>query len=93
MPRTSATYMSETYLDYQEGHFETMRDSDDVIVDAVERLLARSARPINQALVLDVGCSTGALLYHLRRNFAVMDLHGMDISAEAMRLRKTYSAR
>ncbi len=67
------------YLEYQKRYVERIRESDRVIVDMVETLIADRRRKVS---LLDVGCSTGNLLLHLRGRFPDVELFGGDLYPE-----------
>lgn len=73
----NAEFMAE-YIRYQERYFPDARKSDLVFLGLVEKALAR--RDPAQCKLLDIGCSTGALLYHLRCKFPTLGLNGADMS-------------
>jgi SAM-dependent methyltransferase len=84
---TSTEYMGAAYLDDQERNFERPRNSDVKIIDMVVMKALCTGPTIS---VLDVGCSTGALLYHLRQRNGDWDLSGCDVSPQALeRARRT----
>jgi len=83
---------TKTYLDYvkddahmqdyrkhQSRYAENMRESDRVLVGHIERALGAAGAP-GKSLV-DVGCSQGNLLFHLKRLFPELQLHGIDLAA------------
>jgi SAM-dependent methyltransferase len=69
-----------SYIAYQERYAKDARDSDKTLIELVGRLLAEHAPAGRKARVLDIGCSTGNLLVHLRRAFPSLDLTGGDLS-------------
>lgn len=67
------------YSRYQERYAGNMRDSDRVLVELVKEAALRLG---SQSLrLLDVGCSTGNLLRHLRTSCPEISLHGGDLMA------------
>lgn len=66
------------YLAYQEKYRDTPRESDRLLIELV------SQRVPEGGLVLDVGCSTGNLLRHLRAVRPDLSLVGMDLSVESI---------
>jgi SAM-dependent methyltransferase len=69
-----------SYIAYQERYAKDARDSDKKLIELLGHLLAEHAPAGRQARVLDIGCSTGNLLVHLRRAFPSLDLTGGDLS-------------
>lgn len=55
----------ESYNNYQARYSEQIRESDKVIVNTVNNIIAR--RHEESLSILDIGCSTGNLLLHLSR--------------------------
>lgn len=81
----------EKYIQYQQRYREQMRESDKVILEMIGGLLGGpfQGRKIS---CLDIGCSTGNLLFHLRRAFPEMELTGGDFAesqVESCRADKT----
>lgn len=72
------------YLEYQQRYSDEPRESDKVILrhvaEAVADLRQRGIDPI----VVDVGCSTGNLLVHLRRALPDVRLAGGEYSEESL---------
>ena len=68
--------MLARYDDYQQRYRDSIRESDKVLIDLIRE--AAAGRP---ARLLDIGCSTGNLLRHIRRLVPGLDLHGGDLAA------------
>jgi len=68
----------KAYSQYQQRYFCNLRESDKVIIDLVRDVAAK--QPVNR--LLDIGCSTGNLLYHLKVEFPALTLTGGDLSSE-----------
>jgi SAM-dependent methyltransferase len=71
-------YMQE-YIAYQQRYVANIRESDRVILEMVAAVL-RDRRGAAPAEVLDIGCSTGNLLRHLKQAFPSLALTGGDLS-------------
>jgi SAM-dependent methyltransferase len=67
------------YEQYQARYSTTVRESDRVLLDTVARLASERDGPVS---LLDLGCSTGNLLLHLKRLHPELELTGGDIVAE-----------
>lgn len=67
----------EYYSRLQERYFKNARMSDLVLASLVDRACANMPK---NAKVLDIGCSTGAFLYHLRDAFPDLQMQGGDLS-------------
>jgi SAM-dependent methyltransferase len=70
---------TEKYQAYQKRYSTEPRESDKVIIELVRNLSSASLRPGNPVRLLDIGCSTGNLLYHLKRNIAGIEFVGADM--------------
>jgi SAM-dependent methyltransferase len=69
-----------SYIEYQERYAREARESDKKLIEIVGLLLAEYAPADRPARLLDVGCSTGNLLIHLRKAFPTLELTGGDLS-------------
>jgi len=69
----------EFYSEYQRRYAETIRESDKTIIQLVRRIVDVDAREGTRPTLLDIGCSTGNLLLHLKHLLPNLDLHGGDI--------------
>jgi SAM-dependent methyltransferase len=69
----------EKYIKYQRRYREQIRESDKVILEMIGELLAGPLQG-RKVSCLDIGCSTGNLLFHLRRAFPDMELTGGDFA-------------
>jgi len=81
----------EKYIKYQQRYREQIRESDKVILEMVRELLAGPFQGCKVSC-LDIGCSTGNLLFHLRRAFPDIELTGGDFAesqVESCRADKT----
>ncbi len=68
-------YMKK-YVEYQRKYVERIRESDKIIIE----LIAQNMIDSSSAKILDIGCSTGNLLKHLRGAFPKAKLLGGDLS-------------
>jgi SAM-dependent methyltransferase len=71
----------QRYSRYQERYAEQMRDSDRVLVEMAGEAVGQVGQ---EARLLDVGCSTGNLLLHIRRAWPLLSLHGGDLMAQVV---------
>jgi SAM-dependent methyltransferase len=67
------------YTAYQERYAENARESDKELIRHVLRLRASMPATSRTYRLLDVGCSTGNLLYHIRRAAPDLELEGGDM--------------
>ena len=74
----------KNYIDYQQKYKHTVRESDKILIDKVSELFSGS--PLR---VLDIGCSTGNLLLHLKNKLPALELYGGDLNKEQVDLCKS----
>src|SRR5438445_4953551 len=74
-------YMRD-YAAYQRRYAAQMRESDKVLVEMVRGIV--EARGNRETRLLDIGCSTGNLLVHLKRLVPGLSLLGGDMAAEVI---------
>lgn len=84
-PSAPREYVTRDYLEYQKKYAQNMRESDKVLL----RLIAGAAeQPRPEAdgplRLLDIGCSNGNLLVHLRKLLPDAELHGGDLYPEIL---------
>jgi SAM-dependent methyltransferase len=79
---TDAAFLAE-YNAYQAKYAQQMRESDRVLIELVRDVIARR-QAATAIRLLDIGCSTGNLLLHLRRVFPDMDLSGGDLAESSL---------
>lgn len=68
------------YIDHQHKYDSTPRESDRILVAMVTEV----TRQQGDATVLDIGCSTGNFLVHLRRAAPDLRLEGGDLASSAL---------
>ena len=72
----------EGYNAYQARYAERIRESDKVIITMVKDVVARAHG--RRLTILDIGCSTGNLLLHLRRMVPEADYIGGDLAESSL---------
>src|SRR5262245_57294913 len=72
-----------TYNEYQSRYSVTVRESDKILIETVRRIVAARGLEGIPSL-LDVGCSTGNLLRHLRRLASSLKLTGVDLAPSSI---------
>lgn len=77
------TFMAD-YLAYQERYAAEPRESDRVLVSLVGEAVAAVRSRGREPLVIDIGCSTGNLLRHLRAALPDVELAGGEYSPESL---------
>ena len=75
----------EDYNTYQRKYAEEPRESDKVIIEIVRQHLAQRRESASVSL-LDIGCSTGNLLLHLKKAFPEISLTGGDLAESSLDL-------
>lgn len=79
---TDEAFLRE-YNAYQAKYAENVRESDKVLLRLVSDIVSRSSQ--RQLSLLDIGCSTGNLLLHLKRMFPGLSLTGADLAESSLR--------
>lgn len=79
---------SEKYNDiYSESHTKKLLHQEKKVrAETTEDLVSHYLPPINDAVVVDVGCGMGNVLLNLRKNGLEAKMYGVDISKEMIRL-------
>lgn len=68
----------ESYQTYQQKYAKNIRESDRALIEIIRKLDPTSGSTPKK--LLDVGCSTGNLLLHLKNQFSNTELHGADMT-------------
>jgi SAM-dependent methyltransferase len=74
----------DTYNAYQAKYKDQPRESDRKVIACIGEYLQTKGPDAPRARVLDVGCSTGNLLRHLRRAFPDLALTGCDLAESSV---------
>lgn len=74
----------ELYSAYQRRYATKIRESDRVLIGLVEAELSRLPDRRRPGRLLDIGCSTGNLLLHLKRARPELQLVGGDLATEVI---------
>lgn len=69
------------YTEYQKKYSVNMRESDKRLIEIVRRLVGDAPKTL-----VDIGCSTGNLLLHMRRLLPRLRLVGGELAAQALAL-------
>ncbi|WP_085906799.1 class I SAM-dependent methyltransferase [Kiloniella majae] len=72
----------EKYNNYQARYADKIRESDKVILSLVDEITQRKNN--TRLKVLDIGCSTGNLLLHLKQNIPEVDYFGGDLASSSL---------
>ena len=71
------------YHGYQDRYVDNARENDKVIIQYVKEIVDESKHTLE---LLDIGCSTGNLLRHLKRNIPNIKLTGGDLLPETIKI-------
>jgi len=69
----------DTYSKYQERYAREIRESDKVLIQFVREHAEDGLKQGQHLTLLDIGCSTGNLLFHIKRAVPGIELFGGDI--------------
>jgi SAM-dependent methyltransferase len=72
------------YNAYQAKYAQQIRESDKVLIGLVRDILERRDADRPALRLLDIGCSTGNLLLHLKRLLPTLDLTGGDLAESSL---------
>jgi SAM-dependent methyltransferase len=75
-------YTAGEYLSYQRRYAGNVRESDKVLTRLLRAAAERAGTPDGRPRLLDIGCSNGNLLAHLRTQFPAFELHGGELFPE-----------
>ena len=76
---TDEQFLSD-YNSYQAKYAANIRESDKVMLAILRDVIAKYEKKDKPLRLLDVGCSTGNLLLHLKYHFPELDLTGGDLA-------------
>ena len=80
-PSAPRAYVTKDYLEYQQRYATNMRESDKALLGLI-REAAGGYPPGKKPSLLDIGCSNGNFLGHLKRELPGLDYHGGDLFPE-----------
>src|SRR5262245_24789721 len=75
---------SERYNQYQQRYADEPREGDKKLIDLVRRAAAGRLTAGQPVRLLDIGCSTGNLLFHLKSAMPALNLTGGDLDSSAI---------
>lgn len=84
LPREYLRSTTELYNTYQERYAEQPRESDKVLIRLIASAIAPRLETGEKISLLDIGCSTGNLLFHLKNALPGLDLTGGDLAESAI---------
>src|SRR5215510_8186200 len=76
-------YMASTYFEYQQRYARDIKESDKILLDLIRPALHAKSNG-SQLRLLDIGCSNGNLLRHLRAIAPAVEYWGGDIQPEVI---------
>ena len=80
---TDEQFLSD-YNSYQAKYAANIRESDKVMLAILRDVIAKYEKKDKPLRLLDVGCSTGNLLLHLKYHFPELDLTGGDLAISSL---------
>ncbi|MBZ0167787.1 MAG: class I SAM-dependent methyltransferase [Candidatus Omnitrophica bacterium] len=69
----------DQYADYQKKYMHTLRENDKRFIEEIQKFIAASDQSAKDIKLLDIGCSTGNLLLHIRHVIPGAQLSGADL--------------
>lgn len=80
---TDEKFLSD-YNSYQAKYAKQMRESDKVVINLIRAAVSDLCGAGRRLRLLDVGCSTGNLLLHIKRIFPELELSGGDLALSSL---------
>lgn len=80
---TDQKFLDE-YNAYQAKYAKQMRESDKVLLGLIKDFVSKQKAGQHHVRLLDIGCSTGNLLMHLKRLMPELDLTGGDLAESSL---------
>ena len=80
---TDQAFLDE-YNAYQAKYAKQIRESDKTLISLVKDFVAGYNKNLSSVSFLDIGCSTGNLLMHLKRMIPGLDLTGADLAESSL---------
>lgn len=78
----SSSSFSKRYSDYQARYSDNIRESDKMLLSMIADVIPSMSGEVR---LLDIGCSTGSLLHHIKNHFPDLTLHGGDLMESVIR--------
>lgn len=75
------THMSH-YSEYQKKYINTLRENDKLFIQEIRTFLAEKLQKNADINLIDIGCSTGNLLMHIKNTISGVNLYGADMVAK-----------
>lgn len=80
-------YLTTKYLEYQKQYAGKLRESDKVLIALIKETM--SNYPKKNHRLLEVGCSSGNLILHLKKALPMVEFHGIDLFPEIIEVSKS----
>lgn len=84
LPAAYLNSFTDKYNVYQQRYAENPRESDKALIRLIARSVGERLQAGEQLSLLDIGCSTGNLLYHLHNAFPDLQMTGGDLAPGAI---------
>lgn len=85
LPKEYLASTTDLYNDYQQRYAENPRESDKKLIALIGEAIAPRLQTGEKVSLLDIGCSTGNLLFHLKRALPALELTGGDLAPGAIK--------
>lgn len=81
---TDNVAFQESYFRFQDQWRNRIPESEKILIDLVRTISQTASTSGGPSSLLDVGCSTGNFLLHLRQQLPALDLHGVDLAVNVV---------
>ena len=85
LPKEYLASTTDLYNTYQQRYAENPRESDKALIALIAEAIAPRLEAGEKVSLLDIGCSTGNLLFHLKKAFPTLELTGGDLAPGAIK--------
>jgi 2-polyprenyl-3-methyl-5-hydroxy-6-metoxy-1,4-benzoquinol methylase len=75
---------SDEYAEYYNQYLESIRESDSILIGLIRDIVAPRLQSGKTLKLIDIGCASGALLYHLKHQIPQLSLTGADAYPEVL---------
>ena len=85
LPKEYLASTTDLYNVYQQRYAENPRESDKALIKLIAKAIAPRLEAGEKVSLLDIGCSTGNLLFHMKKAFPALNLTGGDLAPGAIK--------